>query len=205
MVKPCQQYVQRDLVGRLLPLRAFDQRDHSIEESLSRVRRDPHLDPIRQDLGSAGDRRTVAAGLADNGRALACDGRLVDRSHPFDDVAVAGYEFSRADEDHIALAQLGRANALGLRGVNARARISDYAMGNRLGLGLAQRVGLSLAPPFGHGLGKVRENHREPKPERHLHGKEQVPVLPEAMSRKMSRVVRRLPISTTNITGLPAT
>src|SRR4029450_3848436 len=31
------------------------------------------------------------------------------------------------------------------------------------------------------------------------------PVLPEAMSRKMRSVVRRLPISTTNMTGLPAT
>ena len=39
---------------------------------------------------------------------------------------------------------------------------------HRLRLGLAQSVGLRLAASFGHGLGKVGEQHREPQPERDL-------------------------------------
>ena len=38
--------VERDLVRRLLTSGALDQRDHAIEERLSRVCGDPHLDPV---------------------------------------------------------------------------------------------------------------------------------------------------------------
>ena len=52
-----EQDVQRDLVRRLLPLGAFDQRDHPIEEGLAGIRRDAHDDPVRQHARAAGDRR----------------------------------------------------------------------------------------------------------------------------------------------------
>ena len=39
-------------------------------------------------------------------------------------------------------------------------------VGHRLGPGLAQRVGLRLAAAFGHRLGEVGEQHREPQPRR---------------------------------------
>ena len=39
-------------------------------------------------------------------------------------------------------------------------------VGDGLGPGLAQRVGLGLAPALGHGLGEVGEQHREPQPQR---------------------------------------
>ena len=46
--------------------------------------------------------------------------------------------------------------------------LGDAAVGlahvrDRLGAGLAQRVGLRLAPALGHRLGEVREQHREPQ------------------------------------------
>src|SRR5262249_11281323 len=88
--------------------------------------------------------------------------------------AVPRYELSRLDEDDIGLAQLGRADVLGFGGVHARTRISDYAMSNGLCLCLAQCIRLGLASPFGHGLGKIGENHREPKPQCHLRRKQQV-------------------------------
>ena len=52
-----QQDVERDLVRRLLPLGAFDERDHPIEERVARIRGDADLDPVRQHARAAGDRR----------------------------------------------------------------------------------------------------------------------------------------------------
>jgi len=68
------QYVQRDLIRSLLTFRAFHQRDHSIEEGLTGIRRDSNLDPIRDDPGAPGNRRPVAARLANDRSALAGDG-----------------------------------------------------------------------------------------------------------------------------------
>ena len=79
-----QQDVQRDLVRRLLPLGALDQPDHAIEEGRARRRRDAHADPVGQDLRAAGDRRTVAAGLANDRRRFARDRRFIDRRDAFD-------------------------------------------------------------------------------------------------------------------------
>jgi hypothetical protein len=42
-----EQNVQRDFIGGLLPPRAFDQRDHAIQEAGTRRGGDPHLYPIR--------------------------------------------------------------------------------------------------------------------------------------------------------------
>ena len=41
-------------------------------------------------------------------------------------------------------------------------------LGAGLGAALAQRVGLGLAAAFGHGLGEVGEDHREPQPDGNL-------------------------------------
>ena len=50
---------------------AFDQRDHPVEERLARVGGDPDDEPVREHLGAAGDRRAVAARLADHRRRFA--------------------------------------------------------------------------------------------------------------------------------------
>src|SRR6201987_835801 len=60
-----QQDVERDLIRRLLPLRAFHQPDHAVEEGRAGRGGDAHADPVGEDLGAAGDGRAVAARLAD--------------------------------------------------------------------------------------------------------------------------------------------
>ena len=63
IVSPDEQDRERDLVRRLLPRRAFDQRDHAVEEGLAGVRGDADDEPVGEHLRAAGDRRAVAARL----------------------------------------------------------------------------------------------------------------------------------------------
>ena len=102
MVEPDQQDVERDLVRRLLPLGAFDQRDHAVEERRAGRRRDADDDAVRDHGGAAGHRRAVAAGFADHRRGFAGDGRLVDRGDAFDHLAVAGDDVAGLAHDEIA-------------------------------------------------------------------------------------------------------
>ena len=92
--EPGEQDVERDLVRGLLALGALDEGDHAVEERLAGPGGDAHDDLVGQHPGAAGDRRAVAAGLADHRRRLAGDGRLVDAGDALDDLAVAG--------DHLA-------------------------------------------------------------------------------------------------------
>ena len=73
----------------------------------------------------------------------------------------AGITSPAAHADDVALAKRRRRHDL----VGA---VRPLAVGHRLGLGLAQRVGLRLAAAFGHRLGEIGEEHREPEPERDL-------------------------------------
>ena len=50
-----EQDVQRDLVRRLAPLGALDQRDHPVEERVARLLGDLDHDPVREHAGAAGD------------------------------------------------------------------------------------------------------------------------------------------------------
>ena len=105
-----QQDVQRDLVRRLLPVGALDQGDHPVDEGLAGLLGDLDDDPVGQHLRAAGHRRAVAAGLADDRRGLAGDGRLVDRGDALDHVAVAGDDLPGLDDHEVALLELGRAD-----------------------------------------------------------------------------------------------
>jgi hypothetical protein len=67
----------------------------------------PDDEPVRQDARAARDGAAVAAGLADDGCALAGDRALVDRRDADDDLAVARDELARLDEDEVALAEVG--------------------------------------------------------------------------------------------------
>ena len=160
-----QQDVERDLVRRLLPGGAFDQRDHPIEERVAGIGGDLDHDPVGDHARAAGDRRTVAARFADHRRRFAGDRRFVHRGDALDDLAVGGDELAGDDADHVALAQAGRRHRLG-------AAVGLHPVGDRLGAGLAQGVGLGLAPALGHRLGEVGEEHGEPQPEGHLAGEE---------------------------------
>ena len=97
-----QQDVERDLVRRLLPLGAFDQLDHAVEEGRAGRRGDAHLDPVGQHLRAAGHGRAVAAGLADDRRGLAGDRRLVDRGDALDHLAVGRDGVAGLDQDDVA-------------------------------------------------------------------------------------------------------
>ena len=101
-----QQDRQGDLVGGLLPLGAFDHRDHAVEEGLARIDGDADDDPVGQHAGAAGDGREVAARLADHRGRFAGDGRFVHRGHALDDLAVGRDGVTGVHHDDVALAQI---------------------------------------------------------------------------------------------------
>ena len=175
--QPDEQDVERDLVGRLLPVGPLDEGDHPVEERLARLRRDPHDDAVGEDPGASGDGRAVAAGFADHRRRLAGDGRLVDRGDALDDVTVAGDHLAGLDDDQVADLQLRRRNI-------DDGAVVEADVGDRLRAGLAQGVGLGLAPTFGDRLGEVGEQHREPQPgghqaDEHVVGRRRLGHVPE--------------------------
>ena len=151
-------------LGVFWRLGPFDQLDHAIQETLARVGGNADLDPVRQDPGPAGHRAPVAAGFPDHRRRLARDGRFVHRGRTLDDLTVGGDDLAGGDHHDVPFPHLIRRDVL-------RARSAVHAaMRNGLGAGLAQRVGLGLAPPFGHGFRKIGEEHRKPEPEGDLQG-----------------------------------
>ena len=96
------QHRQRDLVGRLLPVGAFHQRDHPIEEAVAGLGGDAHHDLVGQHLGAADHAAAVGAGLAQHRRGFAGHRRLVDRRQAVDDLAVGGNQFTLRDDDQVA-------------------------------------------------------------------------------------------------------
>ena len=106
IVSAASRMFERDLVRRLLALRAFD---HA--RSCGRGRSRPgsaviaHDQPVGEHARAAGHGAAVAAALADHRRALAGDRALVDRGDAFDDLAVARDDVAGLDQDDVALAQ----------------------------------------------------------------------------------------------------
>ena len=72
-------------------------------------------------------------------------------------------------------------------------------VGHGPGAGLSEGVGLGLAPAFGHGLGKVGEEHREPEPEGDL--QDETRRLVPRSEEKARRWSAAAPTSVTNMTG----
>ena len=103
---------QRELVRRLLPLGAFDQRDHPVDEGRARRGGDADLDLVGEHRRAAGHRRAVAAGLADDGSGFAGDRGFVDRGEALDDLAVAGDDVAGFDQHDVADAQVQRVHGL---------------------------------------------------------------------------------------------
>ena len=196
-----QQDVEGDFVGRLLPLGAFDQRDHAVEECFARVGGDAHDQPIGEDACAAGDAAAVAAAFADDGGAFAGDGAFVDRGDAFDDFAVAGNEVAGFDEDDIVLAQQRRPRS-DLTSASVARLVELLGRGRPCGVA-AQRVGLGLAAAFGHRFGEIGEEHREPQPGRDA--EDEARPIPRRCRTGLGStrpVVRMLPTNTVNITGL---
>ena len=160
------QNIERDFVGRFLPRRAFDQRDHAIEKRFAGTRRDAHDDAVGQHFSAAGDRRTIAAAFANDRSRFAGDRRFIDRGDALDHVAVAGNNFAGFDDDGIAFAQSRRGHCFFAVAVEQAPRGGFLAH-------LAQRRRLGLTAAFGNRFGEVGENHREPQPEAHVEGEPQ--------------------------------
>ena len=112
IVSAASRIVERDLVRRLLALRALDEGDHPVEERLAGVGRDLDDDPVGEDPGAARDGAPVAAGLADDRSGLAGDGGLVDRGDALDDLAVGGDDVAASHDDAVALAEFGGGDTL---------------------------------------------------------------------------------------------
>ena len=164
---------------------------------------DAHDEPVGEHARAAGHGAPVAAALADHRRALAGDGALVHRGDALDDLAVAGDEVARLHEHEVA----ARAAAADATSSTARVppRLGE-ALGDHVLAGPPQRVGLRLAPSLGHGLGEVREEHREPEPQRHRQDEAggRLAAPGRRPRGRRAAVVNALPISTTNMTGFLA-
>ena len=151
---------QRDFVRRLLALRAFDQRNHAVEKAVAFFHRDANDDAVAQHARAAGDRAAVAAAFADDRRGFAGDRRFVHAGDAFDDIAVGGNDIARFANDEVALLQIRRGNFF-FAAVAQAARHGVLAR-------FAQAGGLRFAATFRHGFGEIREEHREPEPDREL-------------------------------------
>jgi hypothetical protein len=155
-----EQDVERDLVRRLLPLGAFDERDHPVDECGAGRRRDANADPVGQHLRATRHRRAVAAGFADDRGGFAGDGRLVDGGDALDHFTVRRDDVAGFDQHEVADLEAGAGNH-----AVAAAIVGGQKLGLRFGARLAQRIRLRLAAAFGDGLGEVGEQHGEPEPE----------------------------------------
>ena len=117
MVMPASRMLSAISLGvfcRSAPSTSLIMRSRKVEPAAevmrTRIQSDMHL-------GSAGHRRAVAAGLADDGGRLAGDGRLVDRSDALDHLAVAGDEVAGLDQHDVADLEAGARDELVVLGV----------------------------------------------------------------------------------------
>ncbi len=191
--------MQRDLVGRLLPRGALDERDHPVEEGLAGIGGDAHADAVGEHLGAAGDRRAVAARLADDRRRLAGDGRLVDRGDALDDLAVAGDELAGLDQNHVALAQRRGGTCSSLPFTSLRAVVSWRIRRSVSAWALPRPSATASAK-----LAKSTVNQSQRVTET-VNQSGAAPAGWRRRSRSQRRVVSTLPTSTTNMTGFFAT
>ena len=164
-----EQDIQGDFVRRLLPLRAFDERDHAIEERVALSRRDADADPIGKNLSATGDGRSVAARLADDRSRFTRDCRLIDGCNAFDDFTIRRNNVPRLNQDNVPGLQTCPRHQF---------EVLVICAGEQLGLGLRtcppQRIGLSLASSFGDSLGKVGEQDGDPQPDDNLEGEAEI-------------------------------
>ena len=103
---------QRDFVRRLLPRRAFDQRNHAVEEAVTLFHRDADDDAVAEHARAAGDGAAVAAALANDRRGFAGDRGFIHAGDAFDDIAVGRNDVARFADDEVALLQFRRGHFL---------------------------------------------------------------------------------------------
>jgi hypothetical protein len=117
-----EQDAERDFIRRLLPLRAFDHRDHAVEKSVTWLARDGDDDAIAEHTRAACDGAAVAAALADDGRTFAGDGGFVHACDALDDLTIRSDDVARFAHDAVAFSQIGSTD-LFLRTIVQTARV----------------------------------------------------------------------------------
>ena len=161
--------------------------------------RDPHDDLVGQHAGAAGDRRAVAARLADHRRRLAGDRRLVDRRDALDDVAVARDHLAGGDDAHVADLELRCSGP-----PRSCRRPGGGGPRSRRG-SCAASSAWALPASFGHRLGEVGEQHGEPQERGDEPGEHVLARLSSRRGRgRTGSWSARCRRATTNITGLRA-
>ena len=196
--QPDEQDVERDLVRRLLPLRALDQRDHPVEERVPARRGDADDQPVGDHLRAAGHGRAVAAGLADDRRGFAGDRRLVDRGDALDHLAVAGDDVAGLDQDEVARPRGPRPQPPRRARDRRRRAAASRAWWSRV----ARRASACALPrPSAIASAKLAKSSVNQSQRMIWKLKPRWPA-PVARSRRKRTVVRSATTSTTNITGL---
>ncbi len=190
---------QRDLVWRLLPLGAFDQRDHAIEEALARIGRDAHADLVGDDLRCRRSRaeRSPPASRITGAHSPVIAASLTEAT-PAITSPSAGMRSPAADHHHVAGL---RAGAGDLAVLLVAAVAGGRAAPPCFRCGSFSDAALRLAAAFGQRLGEGAEQHREPEPEDELQRE------CRTLRARHARITSRITVSSaatqaaTNITG----
>ncbi|MNH17901.1 hypothetical protein D3C79_775880 [compost metagenome] len=157
-----QQNIQRDLIGRLLTLGAFDQGDHTVQGRLAGIAGDTDQQPVRNQPRVAGNGGPITTGFTNHRRGFTGDCRFVHGGNTFDHFAVTGNHFTGHYLDHIVFAQAGGGDLL--ETARGRATPRTQALATRF-----QAVSTGFAAAFGQGFGKVGKQHGKPQPQGNLH------------------------------------
>jgi Potassium-transporting ATPase A subunit len=110
--------------------------------------------------GAAGNGRTIAAALADDGGGFAGDRRFVDRGDAFDHVAVAGNKIAGLDENHVPGFQFDRGHAFD--------DVLHATLAIRIDEPFRPRVCTRLAAAFRDSLREICKKQGDPQPEPNL-------------------------------------
>ena len=145
-----------DFVRRLLPLRAFHQLDHAVQETVALFHRDADDNAVAEDARAAGDGAAVAAAFADYRGGFARDGGFIHAGNAFHDIAVSRDHIAHLAHDEVALVQV--------RGRDLLLLTVAQASGHRILARFAQAGGLGFAAAFRDGFGEIGEEHGEPEP-----------------------------------------
>ncbi|MNM58152.1 hypothetical protein D3C81_693760 [compost metagenome] len=158
-----QQQGQRDFIRCLLPVGAFHQRDHPVQEAVPRLGGDAYDDLVGQHLGAADHAGAISTRLAQHRCRLAGHRRFVDGGQALHDLAVGRHQLAGTDDHVVAGTQFGGRH-LGFAGTGLRRRQTAR---HQVLAGAAQRGGLATATCFGHGLGEIAEQHGDQQDRRH--------------------------------------
>ena len=199
IVRPASRMLRAISFGRLLPLGALDERDHAVEERLARLRGDAHDDLVRQHARPAGDGRAVAARLADDRCRLAGDGRLVDRRDALDRCRRRRGSARRRRTTHSSptASSAPTPSRSWCRRVGGRARRVSARVLRSVSAWALPRPSATASAKLANST--VNHSQAATSPANTLSA-----AVADGSFWKNRTVVRTLPISTTNITGLRA-